>query len=328
MHSDSRTSTGGDRLRGVYNIVPTPFADDGSLDEHSLGRLIDFVIAAGVDGVTILGVLGEAGKLSEAERTRVIEITLEAAAGRIPVCVGTTHAATDRCIAYSREAESLGAASVMVSPPSLPRTNEPAMRRHYLAVAEAIGLPVVVQDFPPASGVHMSAPFVGSLAGEHERLRWLKLEDEPTAPKTSAVLAANPAVRIFGGLGGAFMLEELRRGAVGTMTGFGFPEILVEIQRRHDAGDLEGATTVFHHYLPLIRFENQQGINLTLRKHVYRLRGAIATARARAPFAPLDETTPRELDELLERLGLTATMTRPGTLPAIPGLTPLPGRAG
>ncbi|MFM2106905.1 MAG: hypothetical protein RL338_1937 [Chloroflexota bacterium] len=327
MQSDRSGHAGADPLRGVYNIVPTPFADDGSLDEHSLGRLIDFVIAAGVDGVTILGVLGEAGKLSEAERTRVIEVTLEAAAGRVPVCVGTTHAATDRCIAYSREVEALGGSSVMVSPPALPRTNEPAMRRHYLAVAEAIGLPVVVQDFPPASGIHMTPGFIGALAGDHDRLRWLKLEDEPTAPKTSAVLAANPAVRIFGGLGGLFMLEELRRGAVGTMTGFGFPEILVEIQRRHDAGDLAGATAVFHRYLPLIRFENQQGINLTLRKHVYRLRGAIASARPRAPYAALDETTPRELDELLEQLGLAATMTTPGRLPSIPGLAPRPDRS-
>jgi 4-hydroxy-tetrahydrodipicolinate synthase len=306
---------GPERLRGVFNIVPTPFRDDGALDEGSLARLIEFVIGCGIDGVTILGVMGEAGKVSEAERSRVIAVTMEAAAGRIPVCVGTTHAATDRCIALSREAESMGAAAVMVSPPALARSNEPAMRRHYLAVAEAIRIPVVVQDFPPASGLFMTPGFIGELAGAHPGLRWLKLEDEPTAPKTSAVLAANAEVRIFGGLGGVFMLEELRRGAVGTMTGFGFPEILVAVQRRFDAGDLEGATAVFHRYLPLIRFENQAGINLALRKEIYRRRGAIASARARAPVTPLDAVTPRELDELLERLGLAATMATPGALP-------------
>jgi 4-hydroxy-tetrahydrodipicolinate synthase len=306
-----------DRLRGVFNIVPTPFAEDGSLDEPSLRRLVDFVVACGVDGVTILGVMGEAGKVSEAERTRIVEVTLEAAAGRIPVCVGTTHAATDRCIAYSREAEALGASALMVSPPSLARTNEAAMRRHYLAVADAVGVPIVVQDYPPSSGVFMTPAFIGALAAERPLLRWLKLEDEPTAPKTSAVLAANPEVRIFGGLGGMFMLEELRRGAAGTMTGFGFPEILVAIWRRSTAGDLDGATAVFHRYLPLIRLENQPGINLALRKHVYRLRGAIASSRARQPYAAPDATSLAELEELIARLGLGETLRAPGSLPDI-----------
>ncbi len=306
-----------DRLRGVFNILPTPFADDGALDESSLRRLVDFVVACGVDGVTILGVMGEAGKVSEAERTRIVEVTLEAAAGRVPVCVGTTHAATDRCIAYSLEAEALGASALMVSPPSLARTNEAAMRRHYLAVADAVGLPIVVQDYPPSSGVVMSPTFVAALATEQPRLRWLKLEDEPTAPKTSAVLAANPDVRIFGGLGGLFMLEELRRGAVGTMTGFGFPEVLVAIWRRFSEGDIDGATTVFHRYLPLIRFENQPGINLALRKHVYRLRGAIASSRARLPYAAPDETSFAELEELIGRLGLGDALGTPGHLPEV-----------
>ncbi|HEX9045245.1 MAG TPA: dihydrodipicolinate synthase family protein [Candidatus Limnocylindrales bacterium] len=306
-----------DALRGVFNIVPTPFADDGSLDEPSLRRLIDFVVSCGVDGVTILGVLGEAGKVSEAERTRIVEVTLEAAAGRVPVCVGTTHAATDRCIAFSREAEALGANALMVSPPALARTNETAVRRHYLSVADAVGLPIVVQDYPPASGVFMTPAFIGSLAAEHQRLRWLKLEDEPTASKTSAILAANPDVRIFGGLGGMFMLEELRRGAAGAMTGFGFPEILVAIWRRFSAGDLDGATALFYHYLPLIRFENQPGINLALRKHLYRLRGAIASSRARMPYTAADETSLAELEELIDRLGLRDTLTVPGGISEI-----------
>lgn len=293
-----------DFLRGVWNIVPTPFDETGALDESSLARLIDFVIGTGVDGVTILGVMGEAAKVSEAERERIVAVTLETARGRVPVCVGTTQAATDRCVELSRRAEALGARAVMVAPPALPRTNEAAMRRHYLAVADAIGLPIVVQDYPPSSGVLMSPEWIGALARESPRLACLKLEDEPSAPKTSAVLAANPAVRVFGGLGGLFFLEELRRGAVGTMTGFGFPEILVDVHRRWTAGDVDGATEVFYRYLPLIRFENQAGINLALRKHVYRLRGVIASERARMPYAPLDDVTRAELAELLGRLGL------------------------
>ncbi len=190
------------------------------------------------------------------------------------------------------------------APPAIARPNEAAIRRHYLAVADAVGLPIVVQDHPPSSGVDMSPEFVARLANDSPRLRFLKLEDEPTAPKTSAVLAADPDIRVFGGLGGMFLLEELRRGAVGTMTGFGFPEVLVDIYDRFVGGDVEGATEIFYRYLPLIRFENQAGINLALRKHIYHLRGAIASSRARAPYAPLDEMTKTELAELLERLGL------------------------
>ena len=301
-----------DYLRGVYTILPTPFQPDGALDEPGLGRLVDFVIGRGVQGLTILGVMGEAGKLSDAERERVVARTIEAADGRVPVCVGTTHAATDRCIAFSRQAEAMGARALMVGPPALSRPNDAALRRHYLALAEAVGLPIVVQDYPPSSGVFMSPQFIGRLAGEDARLRFLKLEDEPTAPKTSAVLAANPAVRIFGGLGGLFVLEELRRGAIGTMTGFGFPEILVDIWARFTAGDLAGATAAFHRALPLIRFENQAGINLALRKHLYQLRGAIASAHVRAPAASLDEATKAELRELLELLGLEVAAPIPG----------------
>jgi 4-hydroxy-tetrahydrodipicolinate synthase len=292
-------------LRGVWNIVPTPFDASGALDEDSFARLIDFVIATGVDGVTVLGVLGEAGKLSEAERGRVMAVTLQTARGRIPVCVGVTHAATDRCVAYALEAEAAGAAALMVAPPALARPNEAAVRRHFESVAAAVSLPLVVQDFPPASGVFMSPAFVGALAADLPACRWLKLEDDPTPQKVSAVLAANPGVRMLGGLGGAFLLEELQRGAVGTMTGFGFPEILVAVQRRFAAGDLAGAREVFYRYLPLIRFENQAGINLPLRKHLYQRRGAIADGRARSPHAQLDAMTIEELDALLAHLGLT-----------------------
>jgi 4-hydroxy-tetrahydrodipicolinate synthase len=212
--------------------------------------------------------------------------------------------ATDRCVAYALEAEAAGAAALMVAPPALARPNEVAVRRHFEAVAAAVAVPLVVQDFPPASGVCLSPAFIGTLASDLPACRWLKLEDDPTPQKVSAVLAANAEVRILGGLGGAFLLEELQRGAVGTMTGFGFPEILVAVQRRFAAGDLGGARGVFYRYLPLIRFENQAGINLPLRKHLYQRRGAIADGRARAPHAQLDAVTLQELDALLGYLGL------------------------
>jgi 4-hydroxy-tetrahydrodipicolinate synthase len=294
-----------DYLTGVYNITPTPFQPDGQLDVPSLRNLTSFTKARGVSGMTILGVLGEADKLTEAERDRVITETIAEAGPELPVCVGTTHAGTDGCIVFSRRAQELGARAVMVAPPKLARTNDAALQRHYVAVAEAVDIPVVVQDFPPAvGGITMSVELIAALGDASERLRFLKLEDEPSPMKVSQVRAANPNVKIFGGLGGMMFLEELRHGAIGTMTGFAFPEILVDIYSRYTSGDLDGATDVFYRYMPLIRFENQPRINLALRKHIYHRRGAIASPRVRAPFTPVDADTLVDLDDLLRRLAL------------------------
>lgn len=291
-------------LQGIYNITPTPFQPDGSLDEKSIARLTDFVIKTGVNGLTILGVLGEAHKLSESERDHVITTVLEATAGRVPICVGTSHAGTDQCIANSKRAQDLGARAVMVAPPKLARSNDAALRRHYLAVADAVHIPVVVQDHPASSGVTMSVEFIAGIASESPQCRFLKLEDEPSPTKVSKVLAANPEVRVFGGLGGMMFLEELRHGAIGTMTGFAFPEILVKIYQKYSSGDIDGATEVFYRYCPLIRFENQPLINLALRKHVYYQRGAIASPHVRPPFTPVDDDTLEDLKDLLQRLEL------------------------
>jgi len=291
-------------LSGVWNITPTPFNPDGSLDLASVRRLTDFTIARGVDGMTILGVMGEADKLTETERDQVITATLETAGGRIPVCVGTTHAGTDGCVAFSRRAQQLGAAAVMVAPPKLMRSSDAILRTHYLAVAEAVRIPIVVQDYPPSSGVFMSVEFFAGIGREAPQCRYIKAEDEPSPPKIAQLLAANPDLRIVGGLGGSVFLEELRRGAVGTMTGFGFPEILVRIYKAFTAGRHDEAAEIFYKYCPLIRFENQQRINLPIRKHIYQRRGAIASAQTRFPAAELDKGTIADLEDLLRRLGL------------------------
>ena len=227
-------------LRGVWNIVPTPFLPDGALDLASIPTLVDFVRATGVDGLTILGVLGEAARLGDGERTAVLEAAIGAAGAAIPVCVGVSHASTDRAIAYAREAEAAGAHSVMLAPPPLARPTDAALRRHYLAVAAAISIPVVVQDHPASSGVQMSADFLLALAAEAPSCRVIKLEEEPTPPKAGRLVDGSPDVIVLGGLGGEMLVEELRRGSHGTMTGFGFPEILVAVVRRWFAGDRDG----------------------------------------------------------------------------------------
>jgi 4-hydroxy-tetrahydrodipicolinate synthase len=291
-------------LSGVWNIVPTPFHPDEELDLDSLRTLTDFVIGHGVHGMTILGVLGEGAKLSDSERAAVISTTLEQAAGRLPVCVTVSAPSTHRAEAYAREAAAAGAHSVMLSAPPLSRPNDDAVRRHFLRVAAAVpDLPVVIQDLPTL-GVWLSPELIAGMAEEAENLRVVKLEEEPTAPKVGRLLAANPRLRVLGGLGGEMLIEELRRGAVGTMTGFGFPETLVAILRDWRAGDEEAALTRFHEWMPLIRFENQQLLNLPIRKHIYMRRGAIATDKVRAPGPALDDQTRADLYDLLDRLGV------------------------
>ena len=291
-------------LRGVWNIVPTPFTADGALDLASLPRLVSFVRATGVDGMTILGVLGEAGRLGDSERTAVIDGVLAAAAGSIPVCVGVSHASTDRAVVFAREAETAGAHSVMLAPPPLARATDAALRRHFLAVASAISIPIVVQDHPASSGVQMTAEFLLALAAEAPSCRVVKLEEEPTPPKVGRLVSGSPDVVVLGGLGGEMLLEELGRGSHGTMTGFGFPEILVAVVRHWFAGDLDGAAAIFDRYATLIRFENQALLNLPIRKLVYQRRGAIAEAAVRAPGVPPDPGTVADLDDVLRRTGV------------------------
>ncbi len=150
----------------------------------------------------------------------------------------------------------------------------------------------------------MHVDTIARIAAEAPICNFLKLEDEPSPSKVSLVRKACPDMVIFGGLGGMMFLEELRHGASGTMTGFAFPEILVEIHRKWTAGDIDGATETFYHYVPLIRFENQKGINLALRKHIYAKRGVIASPTPRKPYMPVDEETLADLDDILNRLNL------------------------
>jgi 4-hydroxy-tetrahydrodipicolinate synthase len=291
-----------DQLSGVWNIVPTPFHPDEELDLDSLRTLTDFVVASGVDGMTILGVLGEGAKVSDSERSTIIDVTLHQANGRVPVCVTVSAASAFRAVDFARAALVAGAHSVMLSAPPLSRPNDDAVRRHYLRVAEAVPeLPVVIQDLPTL-GVWMSPELIGRMASEAPNLRVVKLEEEPTAPKVARLLAVNGELRVLGGLGGEMVIEELRRGAVGMMTGFGYPETLVAIMRDWRAGNEAAAVERFHRWMPLIRFENQQLLNLPIRKRIYMKRGAIASDRVRAPGPVLDAGTIADLDDLISRV--------------------------
>jgi 4-hydroxy-tetrahydrodipicolinate synthase len=288
-------------LEGVYSVLPTPFGDNADVDESSLQRVVDLFIDAGVNGVTALGVTGEVARLDDGERRRVLDAVLEHVNGRVGVVAGTSADGTRTCISYSRHARQAGATAVMVSPPRMPKLNSDAVVRHYVALADAVDVEIVVQDYPPISGYAMEPALLARIAREIPRARTIKLEDPPTPFKTSRILehAGGTDVRIFGGLGGVFLLEELLAGAAGAMTGFAFPELLVQIVGRFRAGDLDGAAQVFYRAVPLMRFEFQEGIGMAIRKEVLRRRGALTSAATRPPGAALDAATRGALDRVM-----------------------------
>lgn len=289
-------------MNGVYAVLATPFRGGGDVDVPSLRRYVEHFLNAGVSGFTALGVLGEAARLTERERALVLDTILTQVNGRVPVVVGTSTDGLHTCLELSRAAEAAGATMVMVSPPRAPRLNPASVKAHYAALADALSIPIVLQDFPPQSGFTMDVPFIVQLAREIPAVRTIKLEDPPTPLKTARLIeAAGDDLRltIFGGLGGVYLLEELLAGSAGAMTGFAFPEILVGIVTLWQAGDRDDAADLFYRTVPLMRLEFQEGIGMAVRKEVLRRRGLIDDASTRAPGATIDAGTAAALDRLL-----------------------------
>ena len=289
-------------LAGIYNILTTPFLPDGSLDIESLRRLAAAVVGAGVDGITVLGVAGEAQKLSGEERDRVVAVVLDVVAGRVPVFVGASQEGTDTTIAASLAAERAGAAGVMIAPPTFLPPG-PALTGHLGRVGDAISVPIVLQDFPPVNGVTMSPAAMAALVEAVPAITTIKLEGTPTPQRTAQVLrlVGNRAT-VLGGLGGVYLLDELRRGASGTMTGFAYPEVLVEVWRAWRAGDRRAAAEAYARSLPLLVLEGQPGVGLAIRKAILRRRGLIAHAGVRQPGPGIDQGILDDLEETLSLL--------------------------
>lgn len=301
-------------LRGVLPILPTPFTADGTVDEASMRRLIDFELAVGAHGVSVLGFMGEAHRLAGFERTRVVAASVEQAAGAFPVWVGVLAFGAAGAIEQAREAQELGAAGVFVAPP--PTQNDHAIFDYYASVAEAVDLPIAIHDFPESFKTLLSAELIARMGSEIDGLRYIKLEDYPALEKMSRIQEHAPdAIGIFGGLGGMYFLEELQRGSLGIMTGFSWPEVLVGVYEAFRGGDTGRAATIFDHYVPLIRYEFQPKIGLAYRKHVYRERGIIDTDFIRPPGLRIGDYTRRELTAVIERVGFT--LDRTGVQPLV-----------
>jgi 4-hydroxy-tetrahydrodipicolinate synthase len=292
--------------KGVFTICPTPFDDALKVDTESIKSLVDFLIDTGITGFAILGFLGELHKLNNTERRLVTDTFVKHTKGRVPVWVGVRAHGITGAIEQAQEAQDSGAAAVFAAP--LDNASDALLFDYYKAVADAVKIPVVIHDFPDSFGTEIRPEVVARL-GKEGGVHMIKMEEPPVGQKISRIrdLAGDEAMKIFGGLGGMFFLEELQRGAVGTMTGFAYPEVLVEIYNRFAAGDHQGAAAVFDRYCPLIRYEFQPKIGLALRKYIYQQRGAIRSNAIRSPGMRIDALTIKELEATVARVGLSTT---------------------
>lgn len=284
-------------------MLATPFNDDETVDEDSIPNLVNKARESGCEGVVALGVMGEAHRLTDAESRRVAE-TVISEAEDMPVTLGTSAASTMAAIARTREAKEMGAAAVMVAPPPMPKTNLEAVYSHYYRLSEAVDIDIVVQDYPKTTGVHMPPDFFMRLADNIPAVQYCKIEAPPTPPKIRAIKdLAGDRLALFGGLGGLFLLDELAQGASGAMTGFAFPETLVKICRHMAEGETSEAEKLFYEWLPLVLFEVQEGIDLSIRKNALHYRGLLGSPVVRHPGPRAGEGTIKQLIEHIERLG-------------------------
>jgi 4-hydroxy-tetrahydrodipicolinate synthase len=296
---------------GVIPILPTPFHDDETLDLDSWRRLLEFMIGLGVDGVTILGVLGESNRLNDHERERLIETAVETVRQRVPIIVGASHTGTHAATYLSRRAQDLGANAVMVTPAKEAVPNDDRILELYRRIGEEISIPIVLQDHPTSSDVHQSVDLILRVLRQVPSVACVKEEAVPTAGKIRRLreASADRRIPILTGLGALYAPFELEAGSDGFNTGFAFPEILQEMVAAARHSDWQRVHDIYSRFAALIVFEQQPG--LAIRKELFRRRGLLKSARVRHPGATASPPQSRQLDALLARTLADADITRP-----------------
>lgn len=293
--------------RGVFPIAPTPFLDDGRIDPASIDRMTDFFVGCGATGITVLGQLGEAPKLEHAESVAVASQVIRRASA-LPVVVGVSAPGFAAMRALTREVMDAGAAGVMIAPPNTLRTDDQIVA-YYAQAAQAIGpdVPFVLQDYPLTFSVQMSPAVIRRIVNDVASCVMLKHEDWPGLDKISRLReferdGSMRHISILCGNGGLFLDYEMERGADGANTGYCFPDMLCDVVRLSAAGRREEAHDLFDAHLPLIRYEQQPGAGLAVRKYVLMRRGILASAAQRTPASALSPAARAEVEHLLERL--------------------------
>ncbi|HAU83613.1 MAG TPA: dihydrodipicolinate synthase family protein [Betaproteobacteria bacterium] len=294
--------------KGVYVIASTPFLENGEVDFASIDKLVEFYVEEGAHGLTVLGIMGEAQKLTEQEKSAVLERYIKRVAGRLPIIVGASNPGIDNIVNGAKSYMDNGAAGVMIS--GIPGLNTDEKVRSYfdhILLSLDGAAPVCIQDYPQTTGATYSVQSINQLINDHPGIVMFKHEDAPGHQKLTRIRMAPETdnirrVSILVGNGGLYIPQELARGADGIMTGLAFPSMLVEVYEKFANGDTTGGEDLYDTYLPFIRHEQQLGIGLAIRKEVLRRRGVINFATVRAPGPKLNDVDMNELTGLIDRL--------------------------
>lgn len=296
-------------LTGILPVAPTPFHDDGRVDADGMCRVIDCMIDQGVDAICILANYSEQFLLSDDERSELMRVSLEHAAGRVPIIVTISHFHTGIVVARAKAAQAMGAAMVMMMPPYHGVGLVPAeagIYEHFQAVSDAISIPIMVQD-APLSGCTLSVPLLVRMAKELENVSYFKMEMPFAADKLAALIEAggDDIVGPFDGEEAATLLADLDAGCTGTMTSALQPEHIGKIVRSYLAGDKDAAQAQWATCLPLINHENRQcGLRAT--KVVMKEGGVIGSDHLRHPLKPMSERTKARLLQMSREMDLIA----------------------
>jgi len=293
--------------KGVFVVSTTPFADDGALDFDSLDRQIDFYLACGIDGMSILGLVGEASMLSLDESLAVCQRVLKRTAGRVPVIANVARPDMAALKRLAETAMEFGAAGVMIAPGGRAGTDEQVAADMHAVLAALAPIPVVLLAAPQSSAARMPTQLINRLISEFSHLKMLKHEDWPGLRKLSDLRAAEARgerrrISILSGNKGMLLPMELARGADGVITGTAYPEALVAMYDRFVAHDVEGAEDIYDALLPLMRYEAQPGAGLVIRKCVLQRRGITQSAAVRIRRSPVGTQEIREIVSLMARV--------------------------
>jgi 2-keto-3-deoxy-L-arabinonate dehydratase len=290
---------------GIFPIVNTTFREDGSVDLDSQVRLVRFLLECGAHGLGLFGTASEGYTLSADERLQLMRSIVREVGGRVPVVVSTGHTGTDVAVMLSRQAEAEGADALMVLPPYFLKPDADGIFEYFRAINNGVRIPIMVQDAPLMTQVAMSPALLARMARELEHVRYAKIEAPPTAPKVTDIKrVADDDLVLFGGLNGQFLLEELSRGAAGTMPGSDLTAVFVRIWSLWQTNQRDDAREAFTRYLPLIRYELQPGLGVSVMKHNLHEWGIIASTRVRHPTRTVDDIGRQELAALRRTLDL------------------------
>ena len=291
---------------GMYVISATPFAEDGTLDLDSTRSLMDFYLACGVTGMTILGIMGEAPKLSGEESLQFAKAVIKQVDGKVPIVVGASAPGIDNLSHFAKRVMDAGAAGVMIAPIPGLKTDEQVYGYFEQVVSRLGDIPWVLQDYPQVTTVHMAPYLITRMVHDFKGLMMFKHEDWPGLNKITALREAERhgtrRISIMVGNGGLHYPQELGRGVDGAMTGFAYPDAMVRTQELYKGGKREDSEDIYDAYLPIIRQELQPGLGLAIRKYILKRRNAIRSDVLRSPGPKLGVLDTQEVDHLMRRM--------------------------